>query len=69
MVYTLGESERVEGLPDVLLSRVEVDEHEGLGVAAQRVHQELGQLRVPIGYVLLFFLQNIIKTTKILTKF
>ena len=48
LVDSLGESERVEGLPEVLFSRVEVDEHQGLGVAAQRVHQQVGQLRVTV---------------------
>ena len=67
MVYTLGESERVEGLPEVLFSRVEVDEHQGLGVATQGVHQEVGQLRVSIRDVTLSVLQNK-KTLKNLNK-
>ena len=58
LVDSLGESERVEGLPEVLFSRVEVDEHQGLGVATQGVHQEVGQLRIPIRDVTLSVLQN-----------
>ena len=58
LVDPLGESERVEGLPEVLFSRVEVDEHQCLGVATQGVHQEVGQLRIPIRYVTLSVLQN-----------
>ena len=51
LVDPLGKSQRVQGLVQVVLSRRQVDEHQGLGVAPQRVDQEVRQLRIPIGDV------------------
>ena len=51
LVDALGEPQRIERLTEVFLPGVEVDEHQGLGVASQRVHQQVGQLRVAIGDV------------------
>ena len=41
--------QRVERLIEELLPGVEVDEHEGLAVAAKAVLQEVGEARVPVG--------------------
>ncbi len=51
LVDLCGESQRVERFPKVLLPRGNVDEHERLGVAAQRALEEVGQLGVAVGDV------------------
>ena len=46
-----GEPQRVEGLSEVLLSRGNVHEHQGLGIASQGTLEQMGQLRVAVGDV------------------
>ena len=48
-IDSLGKPEGVERLAEVLLTWVEVDKHQSLGVSTQRVHQQMGQLGVPVG--------------------
>ena len=51
LVDPFGEAQRVERLVQVVLPRRQVDEHQRLGVAAERVDEEVGELRIPVGYV------------------
>ena len=51
LVDALGEPQRIERLTEVFLPGVEVDEHQGLGVTSQGVHQQVGQLRVAVSDV------------------
>ena len=50
--------ERDDRLVAVVVCGRDVDEHEGLGVAAQRVLHQHGQLVVPVGDELLFTAQR-----------
>jgi len=51
LVHPLGETKRVQGLVQVVFPRRKVDEHQRLRVTAERVHQEVGELRVAVRYV------------------
>lgn len=60
---TLGSTEtfsreRDDGLVTVVVCRGDVDKHEGLGVAAQRVLHQHGQLVVTVGDKLLLAAQR-----------
>ena len=46
-----GESQGVEGLSKIFLPRRNVDEHQRLGVAAQRTLEQVSELGVAVGNV------------------
>ena len=46
--------ERAEGFVVVVVGRRQAGDHQGLGVAAQRVLEHARQLRVSVGYMLRF---------------
>ena len=59
LVHSFGESQRVQGLVQVILARWEVDEHECLRVPTKAVHEEVGQLWVAIRDVRILAENNI----------
>ena len=51
LVHLDCEPQRVEGLAEALFLGADIDEHEGLGVAAEAVLEQVGQLGVAVGHV------------------